>query len=215
MQTSKFDTFRQKKNSQWCAPACLAFILNLFGEKYSVSEVAKKLPISRKYGIGLFDLALFPLMAGYAVDIHAWSAQHFPVAWRRMNQKQLRESLKKNNPKVGSWHKALLSALEHGAQFYARPITTSEIEKRFKNRQGVILYIDSAVLYQHADGIWGHYVVLKKISRKIWTIFDPHWRYGGLKHYQKDVILSAFYSVGGYCLFISPKRKKCSDRYIL
>jgi hypothetical protein len=125
-----------------------------------------------------------------------------------MNQKQLKEVLSKSNPKKGSWRKALLSNLESGARFYARPITAKEIEKRLKDGQKVILYIDSAVLYQHANGVQGHYVVLKKISEKTWTIFDPHWRYGGLKKYSKDIILFAFYSVGGYCLFIYPKKEK-------
>lgn len=208
MSTLKFDVFRQNKNSQWCGPACLALIFNLFGENYSVPGVAKKLPISKEYGIGLFDLALFPLREGYAVDLYAWDAHNFPVAWRLMSQRQLMRTLEKSNPKRGSWQKALLSILKSGARFYPHPITTSEIEKRLKNHQGAILYIDSAVLYQHANGVWGHYVVLKKTSQKIWTIFDPHWRYGGLRHYQKDSMLFAFYSVGGYCLFVSPKRKR-------
>jgi ABC-type bacteriocin/lantibiotic exporter with double-glycine peptidase domain len=67
----KYTAFLQKKNSQWCGPACLALIFNLFGKKYSVSQIAKKLPISKEYGIGIFDLALFPLKEKYAVDIFA------------------------------------------------------------------------------------------------------------------------------------------------
>lgn len=208
MADANLKIFRQKKNSQLCGPACLALVFDLFGKKGSVSDVAKRLPISKEHGVGLFDLARVPLMGGYAVDLYGWDARHFPAAWRRMSQKRLRSVLKREHPKKGSWRKALLDALEAGARFFPRPIATSEIERQLKVGQRAILYIDSAVLYQHADGVWGHYVVLQKTSSNVWTIFDPHWKYGGLKRYPKDLLLFAFYSVGGYCMFIYPKRKK-------
>ncbi|RMG77945.1 MAG: hypothetical protein D6707_10540, partial [Bacteroidetes bacterium] len=167
----------------------------------------KRLPIDKKYGIGLFDLALLPLIDGYAVDLYAWDAQHFPIVWRNMNQKSLQAVLKKSRPKKGSWRNALRDAYKHGARFFPHPITVDEIKKRLKGGQQLILYIDSAVLYKHANGVWGHYVVLQKISSRTWTIFDPHWKYGGLKKYPKDLILFAFYSVGGYCMFIYPKKR--------
>lgn len=206
MPTLKFASFQQRKNSQWCGPACLALIFNLFGKKISVSDVVKRLPINKEYGIGLFDLARLPLMEGYAVDLYAWDARNFPVVWRRMNQERLKATLKKGRPKKGSWRNALQDALKHGARFFPHPIAVTEIEKRLKTGQQSILYIDSAVLYQQTDGVWGHYVVLQKTSSRTWTIFDPHWKYGGLKKYPKDLILFAFYSVGGYCMFFSPKK---------
>ncbi len=193
----------QPKNSQLCGPACLAMVLNSIGGNFSVEEIKKELFISKEYGIGPFDLAQFPIKKGYKVKIYTWDAKHFPVRWREMNQQEIVKDLSKLKPKKGSWQQALLYNMEKGAKFFPQPISTKEIEKRLKNKEGMIMYLDSSVLYQHKGGIWGHYVVLKKTTPNYYTILDPHWKYGGEKRYPKDLILFAFYSVGGYCFFVS------------
>lgn len=199
---------KQPKNSQLCAPACLAFVLKSLNNPVSTKEISKELPINKEYGIGLFDLARYPILKGYSVDMYAWDGRHFPVKWRKLTKAQLIEDLEHISKEERGWRQALLDSLKRGATFFPHPASTKEIEKRLAQNHQMIMYIDSAVLYQQGDGIWGHYVVLQKTSSQYWTIFDPHWKYGGIKKYPKDLLLFAFYSVGGYCLFILPKDSK-------
>lgn len=202
------DMENQPTNSQLCAPACLAFVFHAIGNPISTEEIARELPINEEYGIGLFDLAHYPILKGYSVDMYAWDAKHFSIKWRKMSKAGLIKELEYTGENEGSWRYALLRDIREGAEFFPHPISTNEMKRRLEKSQQIIMYIDSAVLYQQGDGIWGHYVVLQKISSQYWTIFDPHWKYGGIKKYSKDLLLFAFYSVGGYCLFILPKYSK-------
>lgn len=196
----------QPKNSQLCGPACLQMVLeSMSGESFLMETIAKALEIDNNYGIGLFDLALYPASHGFQVDLFAWDAQNFPISWRDISQKKLWQELEKLKPKKQSWHDALLKNLKAGSKFHATPISVLEIKKRLKRGERMIMYIDSAVLYRHADGVWGHYVVVKKILNDSVTILDPHWKFGGQKSYSLHSMLFAFYSVGGYSLFISKK----------
>ena len=185
-----------------CGPCSLSFLMHQFGEKNLPADIAKELIIDREFGIGLFDLAHLPVDRGYNTKLFAWSAEHFPVSWRNSSPEKIKTLLEKEHLKPGSWKNSLFSFLQKGGCFYAAPISTEEIEKNLRNGFGVILYLDSAVLYKHADGVWGHYGVLKRCGQQRWNIVDPHWKYGGHKSYPKDLILFSFYSAGGYCLFM-------------
>lgn len=199
---------RQPKGSQLCGPACLAMAMEMLGYNVSLKQVAKSLTISKDFGIGLFDLATYPAKQGFQVDLYAWDAQHFPLRWRKMDSEQLIADLERQSLKKGGWRAGLLAGLKMGSRFFPKPISTREMEKRLADGQQMILYVDSAVLFEHADGVWGHYVILHKTGRNMWTILDPHWKYGGLRRYQKDLLLFAFYRLGGYCLFLSKKKAR-------
>lgn len=206
MKTSKSHHHLQPEDSQWCGPACLSFALGKFKENYSTQDIARSLPISKKHGIGLFDLARYPISKGYQVDLYAWDARNFPINWRKMSRSGLIEDLQSLSLNSTSWKAALLQNLQRGARFFPHPLSLKEIRERITRKQQMIMYVDSAVLYQHADGVWGHYIVPQKATSTKFNIFDPHWKYGGIKTYSIDLILFAFYSVGGYCFFLSKNK---------
>ncbi len=194
--------FIQEENSQLCGPSSLAFAMSKFGEKLLPKDIAKELNISKDFGIGLFDLALFPTSKSFIVELFAWDATNFPIKWRDASQDEIKKDLLKEELPSSSWKYSLLSLLQKGAIFHAKPIQSEDLKKYIENGFYVIIYLDSAVLYKHASGVWGHYVVLEKCDEENWQIFDPHWKYGGHKSYGKELLLFAFYSVGGYCLII-------------
>jgi len=202
MISKKLQLFRQEKDSQMCGPSSLAFAMSQFGEKLLPKDISKELNISKEFGIGLFDLALFPINRSFNVEIFAWDGANFPVNWHDASQKEIIKDLSKEKLSTSSWKYSLLNLLKKGAVFHAKPITPEELDNYLQKGFSIIIYLDSAVLYKHASGIWGHYVVLENCNKKNWKIFDPHWKYGGHKRYSKDLILFSFYSVGGYCFMI-------------
>lgn len=113
---------------------------------------------------------------------------------------------KRPRPRAGSWMASLRTCLELGAGFRTTPITATEFARRRRRGEHLILYVNSALLYHHADGLWGHYVVPLETKGRSWTIFDPHWKYGGVKTYTEDDLLFAAWSVGSYGMFLKDAR---------
>lgn len=167
-----------------------------------MTEAAGSLPISEEFGIGLFDLALFPSGRGVSVDTFAWDEQHFPKSWKRMTQSALREHLARARS-LPSWKRSLKRLLAQGGKFYAKRITPAQVQRRLARGEQMIMYLDSSILYsERVDEVMGHYVAIVRYGSKSITLMDPHWKHGGMRRHPTELVLQAFYSVGGYCLFL-------------
>ena len=87
--------------------------MSKFGEKLLPKDIAKELNISKDFGIGLFDLALFPTSKSFIVELFAWDATNFPIKWRDASQDEIKKDLLKEELPSSSWKYSLLSLLQN------------------------------------------------------------------------------------------------------
>jgi len=118
----------QPPNSQLCSVYALKKAFTDQKINLEVSEIQKYLDISDDYGIGLYDLALYPLQVGLQVKAFAFETAYMPHQWLNQSSDYLKQYLQ-NEPKLVAWQQSMLKGLERGVQYNLQIISLDEIKK--------------------------------------------------------------------------------------